>query len=197
MNEYIAYHGTNSECVESVKKIGFIPSSAYNEWLGSGVYFFVDGSFCPVTNAREWAKTNAWDKLKKQYTYTNYAILKVLITGERVLDLRLEEDLKLFNELREHILKRYIEEKNNFKIKPQPDTFLCNSVAKSMKLDILIQNFYIKTKFQRIHYIDSRIPNSTVLCAKATANITNIEKIEEEEINHEQARLVGRGCQVY
>lgn len=55
MNEYIAYHGTNSECVESIERIGFRPSSSDTEWLGSGVYFFVEGSFCPLTNAREWA----------------------------------------------------------------------------------------------------------------------------------------------
>ncbi|MSP27137.1 MAG: hypothetical protein EXR80_01450 [Methylococcales bacterium] len=141
--------------------------------------------------------STAWDEVTQRDIYTNHTILKAIVSGERVLDLRLEEDLKLFNTQRDHILKRYIEEKHRFKIKPHPDTFLCNAVTKSMKLDLLIQNLYIKTEVQRINNIDSRIPNSTVLCAKTTANITNIEKIEEEDVNHEQARLVGRSCQIY
>jgi hypothetical protein len=184
MDEYIAYHGTSSECVESIKNNGFKPSISHNEWLGCGVYFFIDGSFCPITNAREWAKNSAWDKQEKKNTYTNYSILKVSVSGERILDLRIEEDLRIFNLMREHILKRYEEEKNNFERKPHPDTFLCNSITKSMKLNILIQNLYIKTKYQRINKIDSRIPNATVLCAKESANIelANIEEIEKEII---------------
>ncbi|MFK5969716.1 MAG: hypothetical protein QM487_06295 [Candidatus Marithrix sp.] len=85
------------------------------------------------------------------------------------------------------VLERYKKEKDNFKKKPTPDTFLCNAITKILKLDILIQNLYIKTKYQRVHYMDSRIPNSTVLCVKETATIdlTNIEEIEKEEINNE------------
>lgn len=158
------------------------PSSSNIEWLGSGVYFFVEGAFCPIENAREWAKNSAYpDK------YVSYSILKVLVTGERVLDLRIEEDLKMFDELRQHIFQKYDAEKRKFRTSMHPDTFLCNSFAKSMKLDILIQNFYIKTKNQRIKKIVSRMPNSTVLCAKENANIdlVNLDEIEKEAIGNE------------
>lgn len=181
MVEYISYHGTNSECVESIRKNGFEPSSSHNDWLGSGVYFFVDGSFCPIENAREWAVNEAYKK-----KYVSYSILKAIVSGDRVLDLRIEEDLKIFDKVRQHILKKYEEEKKKLTIKLHPDTFLCNSVAKSMNLDIVIQNLYIKKKSERIRKIDSRIPNSTVLCAKKTAKIdlVDIEEIEKEAIGY-------------
>jgi len=53
-----------------------------------------------------------------------------------------------------------------------------------MRLDILIQNFYIKSKDQRIKRIESRIPNSTVLCAKQYANIEigSMAEIETEGV---------------
>lgn len=187
MTEYVAYHGTNSANVESIKKEGFNQSSSHNEWLGCGVYFFIGGSFCPISNAREWAKSEAWDKENKGYIYTNYSILKVCVSGERVLDLRAEADLKIFDKIRQHILDRYEKQKSSFKIKPTPDTFLCDSISKSMKLDILINNFYIKSKNQRIKKINSRFPNSTVLCAKETAIISlyDIKEVESEGVEHE------------
>lgn len=180
MNEYIAYHGTNNENVESIRKNGFKPSSSHNEWLGYGVYFFIEGAFCPMSNARSWAVASAWDKKQGRYTYDNYTILMTIVGGDRVLDLRLEEDLSIFEKLRLHILERYEAEKEKCRTNLHPDTFLCNAVAKSMNLDILIQNLYIKTKEQRIKMFHSKIPNSTVLCAKKSA-IIEIESIEEVE----------------
>jgi hypothetical protein len=182
MVEYIAYHGTNSEHVESIKNNGFKSSSSPTEWLGSGVYFFVGNTFCPVVNAREWAINRAYPN-----KYASYSILKVLVTGDRVLDLRTEEDLVIFEGLRQIILDKYEAEKKNFKEKLHPDTFLCNSIAKSMKLDILIQNFYIKNKKQILDHIPSRVSNSAVLCAKETAsiNVMNIQEIEKEVITNE------------
>lgn len=185
--EYIAYHGTSSDSVDSIKENNFKPSYSDDEWLGFGVYFFTEGAFCHLSNAREWAKNKAWDNDLRQHTYTQYSILEVLVSGDRSLDLRLDEDLKIFESVREHILKRFVHEKKNFKSKLTPDTFLCNAVSKSMKIDILIQNLYIKTKEQRINRINSRIPNSTVLCAKETAiiDIENINETEKGEINDE------------
>jgi hypothetical protein len=187
MTEYIAYHGTNSDNLESIKKNGFQPSFSHNEWLGSGVYFFIEGAFCPITNARNWAISGAWDKKFGKYTYSNYTILMTIVGGDRVLDLRNEEDLKLFDELRTHILNRYEIEKSKFRLNMHPDTFLCNAIATSMKLDILIQNFYIKTKDQRIKRFHSRVPNCTVLCAKESAKIEleHIDIIETKGVPHE------------
>ncbi len=187
MNEYVAYHGTNSDHVKSICNKGFKPSTACNEWLGYGVYFFVGGAFCPISNAREWAKSNSWDNATKMNTYKNYSILETRVCGDRVLDLRETDDLRIFEQLRTHILERYHREKSNFKYKIDPDTFLCNSVTSSMKLDILIQNFYIKDKFQRRKRLGSRIPNSTVLCAKKSAKIdsANLKEIEKKGIEDE------------
>jgi len=187
MYEYLAYHGTNSENVASIKANGFKPSISHNEWLGSGVYFFIEGSFCPITNARDWAISNAWDNDLKQNRYSNYSILMTVVSGNRALDLRNEEDLRLFETLRLHILERYEIEKKFFKKRVEPNTFLCNSVAKSMNLDILIQNLYIKNKRQRIKNHRSFVPNTTVLCAKKNAQIdlSSIEEVETKGITNE------------
>lgn len=186
MNEFIAYHGTNSEHVQSIFSKGFNLSASHNEWLGDGVYFFIGDTFCPISNAREWAINSSWDKSQNNYTYQRYSILKTKVYGNRVLDLRKDEDLAIFNTVRGHIMKRYEEEKREFRRKMAPDTFLCNAVAKSLKLDILIHNFYIKNKLQRLKRIDSRIPNSTVLCAKDTAiiDLANMEEIETRGIKN-------------
>lgn len=184
MSEYIAYHGTNSENIESIKNNGFKPSYSNSEWLGSGVYFFIEGSFCPVTNARDWAIASAWDNNKRKCRYTSYTVLMTIVSGHRALDLRIGEDLEIFEKLRKYIFDRYESEKEKFHSKIHPDTFLCNSVAKSMNLDILIQNLYIKTKEQRMNRLHSRIPNSTVLCAKENAIIEHkhLDKIETKGV---------------
>jgi len=187
MPEYIVYHGTNSAFVDSIKENGFKSSASKDDWLGFGVYFFTEGAFCPITSARDWAICNAWNKKKKQNMYENYTILQTMVSGDKVLDLRLEEDLKIYDTLRQKILNKFEIEKNKFKHKLTPETFLCNSISESLKLDIMIQNFYIKTKFQRVNYIHSNIANTTVLCAKNSASIklTNIKEIEKEGINDE------------
>lgn len=79
MHEYIAYHGTNSENVASLRRVGFKPSTSHSEWLGRGAYFFIGGSFCPIKNARDWAIASAWDKAKKKYKYEKYTILKTKV----------------------------------------------------------------------------------------------------------------------
>ena len=53
--EYIGYHGTNKEYSSLIVKNGFKSSQGNDEWLGHGVYFFIEGILCPKQNAREWA----------------------------------------------------------------------------------------------------------------------------------------------
>jgi len=187
MTEYIVYHGTNSNNVESIRSEGFRSSSSLSEWLGCGVYFFIEGAFGPITNAREWGINTAWDKKLQKNKYTHYSILKTTVSGEKVLDLRIENDLKIFSEIRDCIFAKYEAEKSNFRIEMHPDTFLCNAVSKSMNLDILIHTLYIKTKYQRINRIQSRVPNSVVLCAKQSAiiNLLNIKEIEKNRCHDE------------
>jgi hypothetical protein len=171
MDEYIAYHGTNNDNVEPIRENGFNLSSAYNDWLGDGAYFFIEGISCPIKNARFWAINNAWDKKNKYYTYQYYAVLKAKISGERIFDLRNESTLVEFNRLRTKLLEKYENEKKSFKTKIDPDTYLFNNITELLKIDIIIHNLYIKTKQHRINKIQSRIPNATVLCAKKNSKI--------------------------
>lgn len=183
MEDFIVYHGTDANCVDSIKHDNFLPSTTQFEWLGAGVYFYIEGAFEPILCARDWAISSAWNKQEKKLNYKSYSILMTIVSGDRVLDLRIDDDLRMFEELRQYILTKFEKDvagQPKFgKISAQ-DNYICNAVAKSMKLDILIHNLYIKTKRQRIKNINSRVPNSTVLCAKETAliSVEDIDVIE-------------------
>lgn len=180
MEEFIVYHGTDADQVESIRQNSFFPSTTQFEWLGTGVYFYTEGAFDPILCARDWAISSAWDKDKKKLTYKSYSILMTIVSGDRVLDLRSDKDLGIFEELRQHILAKFEKDvagQPRYRRISAQDNYICNAVAKSMDLDILIHNLYIKTKRQRIKNINSRVPNSAVLCAKETASIS-IEDIE-------------------
>lgn len=62
--ELIGYHGTALENVESIQKDGFRRSEGDAEWLGTGVYFFCEGTTGtnPKNNARKWCIAEASKK---------------------------------------------------------------------------------------------------------------------------------------
>lgn len=167
--EYIGYHGTDSDCVASIFKDNFRISRNDNEWLGHGVYFFVEGISDPVENATEWAKNQAYDK--GAYKYSNFSVLKAKAKCTRLLDATTIDGLRAFNAVRERIIERH----NEF-FQPKRDLYtdnqvMWNLVARMMGLEVIIHNLYIKNKRQRISRIVSNVPNATVMCVKAPASI--------------------------
>jgi hypothetical protein len=175
---FIGYHGTNSKHVQSILKNNFNISQNADEWIGYGVYFFVDGISCPINNSREWAINQAYH----QTDYTNYSILKATITGENVLDLTTQAGLIAFNTMRQKIIekhKQYFYRDRNIY---EDDRLICNLIIQAMNLDLLINNLYIKTKIQRMKIIYSRIPNVTVMLVvnpNKSIDLSSIEEIEK------------------
>lgn len=58
VKEFTGYHGTSEENAAQIIKSKFIPSENHDDWLGYGVYFFIDGISCPINNAKAWDKNN-------------------------------------------------------------------------------------------------------------------------------------------
>ena len=107
MTSYLSYHGTNRENTPLIVKDGFVPSAHFNDWLGYGVYFFINGISCPKNNAKEWGINQSWNGKIKKNAYTDYSVIEATIYANNILDLRNDEDQIVFNQLRDHILERY------------------------------------------------------------------------------------------
>jgi len=180
---FIGYHGTSAENAHSIIDTDFIPSQNHDEWLGHGVYFFIDGISCPKNNAEEWAKTQAWDKDKKCYKYKTYSVIQAEINVQKLrpLDLTTTDGLIVFNTVRELLIKKL---EKHFFVRNRDvkgdDSEICNHAISHLKLDLLICHFYIKNRTQTIKNIVSRIPNTTVMLVVRSelCDISSIKQIK-------------------
>lgn len=94
--EIIAYHGTDFEIAEQIKKNGFIAKESPEHWLGNGIYFFLDESLA------KW-----WTKIDKPFgsKIIKPAIIKCKLTFE---------DNKLFNLLQLNTYNEFIDMFSDF-----------------------------------------------------------------------------------
>lgn len=185
--DIIGYHGTNSQFVASIKKENFRKSEQDNDWLGYGVYFFIEGISEPVTNAIEWARNQAYDKGKYRYERLSVLQSQILCDKDAVLNVTESEGLKAFNALRGKILEKHQKSFGFNRDIRNDNRVIWNAVAEYMELDAIIHNLYIKDCFQRRKKIDSNVPNTTVLCVKEPQSIVlnTIVEIVEEEVHNE------------
>ncbi|MGB4499398.1 MAG: hypothetical protein WBI40_11955 [Methylococcaceae bacterium] len=183
IKEFKAYHGTSEQNATEIIKSGFIPSENHDDWLGFGVYFFIDGISCPINNAREWAVNQSWDKNNGTNKYNRYGIIETIVKvpESKLLDLTSNDGLKGFNEFRNHIICKF---DHLFKVKrdqADDDQKICNMAIKWMEADVLISNLYIKNKAQRIKKIKSNIV-TVMLVAEHEKCISSIRIFEVGEI---------------
>jgi len=153
-------------------------SDNHDEWLGTGVYFFIDGISEGIHAAEEWAIAQAWNNMDAVYTYTDYSVLKALVAGKRVLDLTGAEGLKAYNLVRMVAASVYADKFSSRKgVGPSHDKLTMNLAFRQMKLDIILSHMYVRNADFRKRSVFSRIPNVTMLCVKDPANI-DVERIE-------------------
>lgn len=167
--EVVGYHGTDSMQSGSILAENFRVSDGEDEWLGYGVYFFTDGLGCPIENAIEWARNQAWSGKGKKYD--NYAVIKATAHCANLLDLRLTEGLCAFNRVRDKILEKHdalFVRNRRFR---SDNRVMWNMVAQMMCLDAIIHNLYIKNRTERIRRVQSNVPNTTVMCVKKPSSI--------------------------
>ena len=175
---FTGYHGTSRESAESIKTSNFKPSENPDDWLGYGVYFFVDGISNPIDNAKEYANNKAWDNDSKTLKYKVYSLLSVEVRGTNVLNTNETEHLKEFIKVSSLLQQKHKEIWKNDRELKNDNRVLWNLVADFMKLEVIIHNLYIKTKYQRINRISLNVPNTTVMCVKNSKNI-DIDTVRE------------------
>ncbi|WP_392440371.1 hypothetical protein AABD61_08355 [Edwardsiella piscicida] len=100
--EFTCYHGTTYDAMLSIMQHGFKFSQSNEDWLGHGVYFFIDGISDPIKNAREWAENN-----NKKNKKTCVIKAKVKISIADVLDIRTIDGLKIYNFYRDAVIDCY------------------------------------------------------------------------------------------
>jgi len=186
-NEYEGYHGTDQNKVSSILKSNFIESNTPDHWLGSGVYLFIEGLKEPKQAAEEWAHNYSWDKNARKLKYLHAAVLKAKVSGVKVLDLRIQKNLKYFTDYREAFIKKHDSHFKRYRTNSryETDCLIFNELKKSNGgIDIIIHNVYIKNKIQRIRNINSNVANSTVLCATSadSVDIASIKVIKRSMI---------------
>ncbi|MFN6540598.1 MAG: hypothetical protein RM021_030230 [Nostoc sp. EkiNYC01] len=66
--EYVAYHGTVLSKIDLISNTGkLLPSKNDDDWLGHGVYYFINGLNNPKRSAINWAACVNWDKTRGRF----------------------------------------------------------------------------------------------------------------------------------
>ena len=156
----IGFHGTDIKNFDSIKSTNFVASEGDSEWLGNGVYFFVEGISDPIKNAKDWAIVSSWNNNLKLNEYTKFAVIsaEINVLDDYLLDLTTHDGMETFiyfrNKFIEMISKRKLILKNgDFK-----DGHIINEARYSIRIDVVKSNFYIKFAKERIMNINFRIP---------------------------------------
>ena len=188
MLEIIGYHGTSIDSAIKIIKSNYKQFCGDKEWLGDGVYFFINGiSSKPDEQAIEWAIAEAWDNEKKEYVYKRYCVIKteIKVKEENLLDLTKEEGVEILNYLidsYENVIKRG---KRTIKY---AEGLIINLARREgiLPIDVVKGNFYIKFTKERIKNINLRTHNCSI-CAvfEPNNNITKNNIIKTGETNYE------------
>ncbi|WP_426697717.1 hypothetical protein ACP6EV_06460 [Aeromonas hydrophila] len=173
------FHGTTEKNADKILESGFQISKNNEDWLGNGVYFFIDGISNPLFSAIEWA-SNTHGKL-------NCAVIEsdILIQAKDILDLTTSKGLITYNYLRNKIITRDYSEllhRRDLGIKKRrdirvDDRIITNKLFSLTNYKAIIHQVYIKTVLQRTLALESSYPNSTVLCIKNPCAIQLSKKI--------------------
>ncbi|ANI88821.1 hypothetical protein A9P82_05670 [Arachidicoccus ginsenosidimutans] len=158
------HHGTSIISAKAIINSNYQLSYGDNEWLGDGVYFFVQGvSSKTIELAEKWAVAQAWDNDNKEYKYKEYCILQSLIDVEdaEFLDLTIEDGVEILNYLVDKYKDKIESIGKNIKFY---DGLILNLARNEgiLPLEVVKGNFYIKFAKERIEKINLRTNNCTI-----------------------------------
>lgn len=185
VHELKGYHGTSFLSAVEIIKSNYNLSIGDDEWLGNGVYFFIEGlSTKPNEQAQKWAIAQAWDSRTSGYKYKKYAVVKstIKVEDENLLDLTTEDGIKIL----EYIYDCFEKKIRTLKKKFKPIDGLLINLARGEKIldiDVVKGNFYIKFARERTKSINLRTANCTICTVYdpnknlSDANIVNIADI--------------------
>lgn len=182
------FHGTSFENAKKIILEDFNLSVGHKEWLGDGVYFFIDGiSNKPSNQAEKWSIVQSWDNNKKEYSYKRYSVLKCQIEVDdgNFLDLTSSDGVEILD----YIIENHISKMREIGKKiAYIDGFVINFARgeKILPIDVVKGNFYIKFTKERVRKFNRRTPNCTICSVyNPENNIVKKELLLTNEINHE------------
>lgn len=191
MHSIIGYHGTSEESAINILGNNYKLSIGDKEWLGDGVYFFLEGlSKTPQEQASKWAKASAWNKADKTCKYDNFAVIKSKIEVEQdnFLDLTTSEGVEVLEYLAEKFYKKAKKISRRF---DNIDGLLINLARGEgiLPIDVAKGNFYIRFAEERKKSIFLRTPNSTICSVYETnKNILSSDIVQIGEVKNEIIR---------
>lgn len=192
---YRGYHATSVENADSILSTGFIDSVTSEDniqWLGSGIYFWLDEYY-----AVEWNVIKS-ESVDIEYINRMYTILESKIECEKdeVLDLSSPEGSIICNELMKILRNILIESGNN---KVVSDLEKCTD---KMKINILeeygiLEDFsvvlatYKKKNIRKNYSSDNYIEwEQRQLCVKKSNVIIETNKFEDKERCNQLLNLI-------
>lgn len=174
------YHGTSKENAESIVATKFRPSQEGDEFLGTGVYFFIDGLCCPVTAGKRWAAV-------KHSPSPRVVTADIQLAGSNVLDLRNTEHIRKFNELKELFFEKLQKEDALLLTFPQKrkkwddKCKIANFIIDVSETDLVIRDEYfpeVGTSIEQTQGIQLKVGNCTIM------NVANESKILSTSLFH-------------
>ncbi|MFZ6801862.1 hypothetical protein [Undibacterium sp. Di24W] len=178
------FHGTSLDASKSIVGGQFLKSESRTEWLGHGVYFFVEGISCPLQNAQDWAICQAWDKENCVNLYDDFGVLKseIQLGEDELIDLTCLSGLQAFNATKAELYSALM--KHGIQLAPQEEhnCILFNFMVDVLEVKAVKHHLYIKNKRERRAKLDLNVPNTTVCCLVDLGSIAKTEIVVEGKI---------------
>ncbi|MHB9949476.1 hypothetical protein CF055_10435 [Clostridium botulinum] len=177
--KFTGYHGTDNSGAQSILRYKkYKASNKENEWLGTGIYFFIDeNEKVAIENAYKWA-TNY-----KKFRF--YSVLKTIVNTnkDKIIDFNDPDWQWVYHKYREERINYTINK--GIKLETDKLKFDCeiiNDVCKKFSIDLVYQQRYINLSKKR-NIVSSAIPNCTIMCVR-----------RNDIINNQSIKAVSRGC---
>lgn len=178
----IGYHGTDAKNEKNILENNFKESTGSKQWLGNGVYFFIEKILNPPEiDAKNWAIVNAWDNSLKRNIYLNYVVLKaeIKINNEKFLDLDTKEGLEIFSITKKELYNKLKSSKKKKLKNDLTDSSIIEIIKIIRNIEFVKQEMYAQNSiFERINKLFSRIPNICILAVSNPTNNINIHNIK-------------------
>jgi hypothetical protein len=173
------FHGTSNQSADEIINSNYKITPNPEDWLGSGVYFFINGISCPIKNANDWAR--------KKFGDDSSAVLKsyIVASHDSVLNLTTAAGLSTYDKFRIKFLEQNkiaLADRRDLNIKKRKDIRLDDRIVTEallteLSISVLIHNVYIKNELQRNLAMESSYPNATVCSVRDLSLIKRAKKI--------------------
>ncbi len=187
MAKFDAYHGTSVNAAFSIRKDGYKLSISNSEWLGNGVYFFLNGISDAKKDAECWAICASWNKDTRCRDYDTYAVLYSELNVDEDFILDLDDDnsekRKVFCEFREKFFEKI--RKANKCYGDVADGYIINEILENliMQVKMVKSKMYVQLEeLDRKFKIRSRIPNCTICSVNDLNCISNTRILKAARI---------------